>query len=535
MTLPKGWVEKTFNDVGTYTDYVANGSFAALKENVTQVDTKDYAILLRLKDHSNSFKGPFKYVTEKSFKFLSKSELKPGDLFLANVGAPGKTFLVPDLGSPMTIAPNGVRVRATEISSNEFLNYYIKSPQGQDIIAAITGGNAQQKFNKTALKRSPVLLPPKEQQQLIVKKLDSVFEKLGMAQSRLDKVPHLLKRFRMSVLSAAVSGELTEEWRDATNANGWSEIKVTNIVEKIEAGKNLKCHERPPREDELGIVKISAVTWGVYDEEESKTLPDSSLFLENRRINVGDFLISRANTLELLGMPVIVHQVTKNLMLSDKVWRIVAGDADKQWLSIFLRSPEGRKQIESRATGNQESMRNIAQKAFLDIDLPMPSPEEKEAIVSIVNGLFSNADLVEKQYLVAKQRVDKLTQSILARAFRGELFEPFTDKAERVVLPQSADVTDEQSSAAEDCSLEQSDKSPTQPQSTAKAVNDKSELLSQLKSAKKAMTAQQLFDSASVETFKATDELFVELKRLLELNLVEKVGEGENCQFKATK
>lgn len=77
MTLPKGWVEKTFNDVGTYTDYVANGSFAALKENVTQVDTKDYAILLRLKDHSNSFKGPFKYVTEKSFKFLSKSELKP--------------------------------------------------------------------------------------------------------------------------------------------------------------------------------------------------------------------------------------------------------------------------------------------------------------------------------------------------------------------------------------------------------------------------------------------------------------------------
>lgn len=123
----------------------------------------------------------------------------------------------------------------------------------------------------------------------------------------------------------------------------------------------------------------------------------------------------------------------------------------------------------------------------------------------------------------------------MARAFRGELFEPFTDKAERVVLPQSADVTDEQSSAAEEASLEQSDKSPTQPQSTAKAVNDKSELLAQLKSVKKAMTAQQLFDSSSFETFKAIDELFVELKRLLELNLIEKMGEGENCQFKAAK
>lgn len=385
------------------------------------------------------------------------------------------------------------------------------------------------------LKSASVKVPSKVMQVRLADKLDVVFAKLEMTQSRLDKVPQLLKRFRMSVLSAAVSGELTEEWRDANNPGDWSEIKVNNIVEKIEAGKNLKCHERPPREDELGIVKISAVTWGVYDEEESKTLPDSSLFLENRRINVGDFLISRANTLELLGMPVIVHQVTKNLMLSDKVWRIIAEDADKQWLSIFLRSPEGRKRIESRATGNQESMRNIAQKAFLDIDLPMPSPEEKEAIVSIVNGLFSKADLVEKQYLVAKQRVDKLMQSILARAFRGELFEPFSDKADRVAQPQSADVTDELSTVAEDTALEQLDKSPTQPQPTTKAVNDKSELLAQLKSAPKAMTAQQLFDSASVETFKAIDELFVELKRLLELNLVEKVGEGENCKFKAAK
>lgn len=60
-----------------------------------------------------------------------------------------------------------------------------------------------------------------------------------------------------------------------------------------------------------GIIKISAVTWGIYDEEQSKTLPNNDLFIESRRIKVGDFLISRANTIELLGNPVIVHQVTK--------------------------------------------------------------------------------------------------------------------------------------------------------------------------------------------------------------------------------
>ncbi|PTP43317.1 restriction endonuclease subunit S [Vibrio splendidus] len=468
-------------------------------------------------------------ITEKGA--LSVPTVPAGSIVVTCIGNLGRVAITSQLSATNqqinTVIPN-------EGIDSKYLFHYLKTIRAW--MEQESSATTVTIINKTKFSAAPVLLPPSfEEQKHIADKLDTIFDKLEMAQSRLEKVPQLLKRFRMSVLSAAVSGELTEEWRDANNPDDWSAIKVTNIVEKIEAGKNLKCHERPPREDELGIVKISAVTWGVYDEEESKTLPDSSLFLESRRINVGDFLISRANTLELLGMPVIVHQVTKNLMLSDKVWRIIAEDADKQWLSIFLRSPEGRKQIESRATGNQESMRNIAQKAFLDIDLPMPSPKEKETIVSIVNGLFSKADLVERQYLIAKQRVDKLTQSILARAFRGELFEPFTDKAERVAQPQSADVIDEQSTAAEETALEQLDKTPTRSQPTTKAVNDKSELLSQLKFAKKAMTAQQLFDSASVETFKAIDDLFIELKRLLELNLVEKVGEGENCQFKATK
>ncbi|MBF4307824.1 hypothetical protein, partial [Vibrio anguillarum] len=100
--------------------------------------------------------------------------------------------------------------------------------------------------------------------------------------------------------------------------------------------------------------------------------------------------------------------------------------------------------------------------------------------------------------------------------------------------PQSSDLGEEKPKEQE-VRAEHVDEVPVRIQPTSKAVDDKSELLSQLKSAPKAMTAQQLFDSSSFETFKAIDELFVELKRLLELKLIEKVGEGENCQFKAAK
>ena len=268
-----------------------------------------------------------------------------------------------------------------------------------------------------------VALPSPSEQTLIAEKLDTLLAQVESTKARLEQIPQVLKRFRQAVLVAAVSGNLTEAWRRKNNFNfdNWENLTLGHIVKKIEAGKNIKCIEIPPDNHQYGIIKISAVTWGEYDEEESKTLPDKSLFIESRRISVGDFLISRANTLELLGNPVIVKQVTKNLMLSDKVLRLVMEDYDKPWINIFLRSFYGRREIEFRSTGNQLSMRNIGQKALLEIPIPKPPIEEQHEIVRRVEQLFAYADAIEKQVNNALARVNNLTQSILAKAFRGEL------------------------------------------------------------------------------------------------------------------
>ena len=110
-------------------------------------------------------------------------------------------------------------------------------------------------------------------------------------------------------------------------------------------------------------------------------------------------------------------------MLSDKVLRLVMPEVEKAWVNIFLRSNSGRKEIESRSTGNQQSMRNIGQKALLDIVLPKPPMREQTEIVRQVEQLFAHADTIEKQVKTALERVNHLTQSILAKAFRGELTE----------------------------------------------------------------------------------------------------------------
>jgi len=115
---------------------------------------------------------------------------------------------------------------------------------------------------------------------------------------------------------------------------------VDEIIDRIEAGVNVACEERPPNEGERGLVKISAVTWGTYDDNESKTLPVGKDVPETTRIQAGDFLISRANTLELVGACVIVETVTRPVFLSDKVLRLVMPDYQKQWLLMFLQSED---------------------------------------------------------------------------------------------------------------------------------------------------------------------------------------------------
>ncbi|MDD2342533.1 MAG: restriction endonuclease subunit S [Tolumonas sp.] len=428
-------------------------------------------------------------------------------------------------------------IRSHELNSQKYLMHYFRylepwlSEQGTGSTFRAISGNFVRDID--------LLVAPLNEQIRIANKLDSILAKVDQAQARLEKIPTILKRFRQSVLATATSGGLTREWREGKElTTEWESVKLSTIISKIEAGKNIKCDERPPQDNEFGIIKISAVTWGVYNEEQSKTLKNKSLFIEDRRVKVGDFLISRANTLELLGMPVIVHKVTKNLMLSDKVLRLVMPTEDKAWLDIFLRSPSGRLEIQSRATGNQESMRNIGQKALCDIDVLLPTPLEKAEIVQLVGILISHAEMVEKQYYTMKNRLDKLTQSILAKAFRGELVEqdPNDEPARQLLERIKKQRLDSPKPAKKIRTTTKNVHSTGELEPTvAESDLSQSEILMLLQKSNSELTAQQLIDKLTEQTFEQIDSLFTELKRLLDMQAIAKVGTGESCTFKAIK
>ncbi|WKK96113.1 restriction endonuclease subunit S [Lactococcus lactis subsp. lactis] len=179
----------------TITDYVANGSFESLRNNVNLSDVNGFAYLVRLQDASNNWQGPWLYTDQHGYEFLKKSRLQPDDIIMANVGSVGKFFLVPKLDKPMTLAPNAVLIKSNE-NDQGFLYQMMLTPEMQYKIFEKTTPGVQSKINKTDFKMIETQLPNIEEQEkigLFFKKLDHT---IALHQSKLDK----LKSLKQSLL-----------------------------------------------------------------------------------------------------------------------------------------------------------------------------------------------------------------------------------------------------------------------------------------------------------------------------------------------
>lgn len=254
-------------------------------------------------------------------------------------------------------------------------------------------------------------IPPDSEQKRIVARIEELFSELDNGVETLMKTKQQLAVYRQSAMNTVFQSVL----QDAVT------MPMGEVLSSIEGGKSFKCEEHPPHATEYGIVKVSAVTWGTYNEEESKTcLPNQ--FIESKRIKIGDFLFSRANTLELIGNCVVVENVSKNLMLSDKILRFHFKDGViPKYVMYYLRTHEGKKQIQEFSTGNQESMRNIGQDRIKRITVPMCSTVIQDGVVHEIEARLSVCDSIEKNVDTALQQAEAMRQSILKQAFEGRL------------------------------------------------------------------------------------------------------------------
>ena len=278
--------------------------------------------------------------------------------------------------------------------------------------------------NKSKMENCIFPLPPLLEQCRIVDRIEGLFAKLDEARQKVQDVLDSFESRKAAILHKAFSGELTVQWRKehGVRREEWRNVSWGTFITLIEAGRNWNAEGRPPKNDEFGVVKVSAVTWGEFNELESKTCTCEKQWNENVQIHMGDFLFSRANTLQLVGNCVIVKDISKRLMLSDKILRFTFDNSVVPgYILNFTRSDLYRKQIEQLASGNQDGMRNVSQKNMKLVEFPIPELNEQTEIVRILDSFFAKEQQAKEASVKVLEQIDLIKKSILARAFRGEL------------------------------------------------------------------------------------------------------------------
>ncbi|MBS7539846.1 restriction endonuclease subunit S [Ancylobacter lacus] len=402
--LPKGWVEATLGELGVW-----QGGGTPDKSNAAYWSS-----------------GTIPWVSPKDMKrfHISEAEDQITEAALAgsstNLIAPHSVLLVTRSGILKHTLPVALTNRDVAINQDikaltphreldpVFIAQQIKSLGPFVLRNCAKAGTTVDSVDFERLKSVPANIPPLAEQKRIVAKLEALNATSARARAELARIETLASRYKQAVLSKAFSGELCRK-------------ELGELVARIKAGKNLRCEERPPRSNENGVVKVSAVTWGEFRADQSKTLPSDFEPDEDTRIKSGDFLFSRANTIDLVGAVVIVAETPENLYLSDKILRLEFTEPVHSWLLWYLRSPMGREALMNISSGNQLSMRNIGQKSLLSLAVPYADAQLRTEIVRRIESAFARIDRLAGEAKRALELVGRLDEAILAKAFRGEL------------------------------------------------------------------------------------------------------------------
>ena len=304
------------------------------------------------------------------------------------------------------------------ITSNQFILYFFN----QFDFNGFVSGTTRLKLNQSNLKRIPFPLPPLAEQNRIVDKLDKLFGYLDILKERLEKIPQLLKDFRQSVLSQAVSGKLTEEWREGKGLkyNDWANEVAQNCCIKVQSGGT-------PKKD--GFANSGFPFLKVYNIVDNKVEFDYRPQFATPEAQNSKIKKSKAYPGDVL-MNIVGPPLNKVAIIPGdyKEWNLnqaITLFRPKEYLSnkflyYFFREGTSVRSVTNETRGVVGQV-NISLSQCRAFNIPIPSFKEQKEIVRRVESLFAKADKIEESYKTLKEKIDHLPQALLAKAFRGEL------------------------------------------------------------------------------------------------------------------
>ncbi|HTC69586.1 MAG TPA: restriction endonuclease subunit S [Acidothermaceae bacterium] len=272
-----------------------------------------------------------------------------------------------------------------------------------------THGSGMVHITRGRFEAIPVDLPPPRAQRRIVEVLEDHLSRLDAAAAEVSSSRRRQETWRRQSLD-----QLVRE-----TASGRTTLGA--LVRRIEAGRSFGGSASPARSNEWGIIKVSAMTWGNFRPGENKAVGSEKVD-PRHEIRPGDVLVSRANTTEYVGAPVLVGATPARLLLSDKSLRLIPAEGvAPRWLVTVLAARSTRQQVSRLASGTKDSMRNISQQALLSVTVPSATAAQQVHVMDRAAMFEETADRLQSELTATEERAARLRQSLLSAAFSGRL------------------------------------------------------------------------------------------------------------------
>ena len=346
---------------------------------------------------------------------LGGATVEAGDVLLNITGASiGRVTLAPSDMAGARVNQHVCIVRPGEALDSRFLNAYLSSPKVQAMIWADNAGTTRQALTKQQILGFEVPVPPLAEQCRIADKLDTVLARVDAVNDRLARVAPLLKRFRQSVLAAATSGRLTEEWRDQMGLR-WEaktvplgqlgEVVTGNTPsKKTEANFGGDIPFFKPSDLDAGYeVHTASEYLSALGARQARLLPERSVLVTCIGATIGKTGFARR--------PCSTNQQINAVICGEEV--------QAEWLYFWMCSPAAQLAIVDNSSATTLPILNKSR--FSALEVSVPSRGEQAEIVRRVELLFGYADRLEARLKAAQAATERLTPALLAKAFRGEL------------------------------------------------------------------------------------------------------------------
>lgn len=379
---------------------------------------------------------------------IEKYRVHPDDILVSRAGSVGTSYRIKDVPCNAVFASYLIRFKPFKDINPKFLEFFLRSDSYWRSISEFSAGIAVPNVNASKLASLKLALPPPNEQNRIVKTLDKTLSQLESSKRHLEAIPRILKRFRQSILASACSGRLTADWRFA-NPTVSAQQLIANL-KTVEPQNYMDVFERSSAGEipsTWGWVRLGKlgnflgggtpsknnlaywngkIPWVSPKDMKRDRINDSQDHITSKALEKSTAkLIPKGSILFVVRGMILNHtlptaitdvEITLNQDMKALVPEIKEMNEYLFWVSKHI-STAMLFEVKEATHGT----RRIETPFLKNWAIPVPPIDEQREIVKRIQNLMALSNQIEARYIKAKMQIDKLSQAILGKAFRGEL------------------------------------------------------------------------------------------------------------------